>query len=185
MPSQELAPAQATYEFTHVDPENPRCVEQILELTQALAWRRFGGEWNAAELVEDAVSLAWEFCQHGRGTPFTVARFAIRRAASGGQFSRSVRSVDHRQPHPSRRRREGFNEWKFASHTPDPADTAAVHIDFQEWQRTLTDRQREVLSHLEQGYNTVEVAKRLGCTRANISGIRRFLARKYECFCAD
>ena len=110
MPSQELAPAQATYEFTHVDPDNPRCVEQILELTRALAWRRFGGEWNAAELVEDAVSLAWEFSQQGRGTPATVAMFAIRRAASGGQFSRSVRSVDHRQPHPSRRRREGFNE---------------------------------------------------------------------------
>ena len=71
MPSQELAPAQAKYEFTHVDPDNPRCVEQILELTRALAWRRFGGEWNAAELVEDAVSLAWEFCQHGGGTPST------------------------------------------------------------------------------------------------------------------
>ena len=185
MPSQELAPAQREYEFTHVDPDNPRCVEQTMELTRALAWRRFGREWNAAELVEDAVSLAWEFCQHGRGTPFTVAKFAIRRAASRGPFSRSVRSVDHRQPHPSRRRQESFNEREFATHIPDPGDTAAVNIDFQEWQLTLTDRQREVLFHLEQGYNTVEVAKILGCTRANISGIRRFLACKYECFCAD
>ena len=167
------------------DPDNPRCVEQILELTQALAWRRFGGECNAEELVQDAVSLAWGFSQQGKGTPFTVAKFAIRRAASGGQFSRSVRSVDHRQPHPSRRRRQGFNEGKFGADTPDPGNTAAIQIDFEAWQRTLTDRQREVLSHLERGYNTVEVAKILGCTRANISDIRRFLARKYERFCAE
>ncbi len=71
MPSQALAPAQATYEFTRVDPDNPRCVEQIMELTQALAWRRFGGERNAEELVQDAVSLAWEFSQRAKGTPFT------------------------------------------------------------------------------------------------------------------
>jgi len=185
MPSQALAPAQATYEFTDVDPDNPRCVEQIMELTQALAWRRFGTERNAEELVQDSVSLAWEFSQRGKGTPFTVAKFAIRRAASGGQFSRSVRSVDHRQPHPLRRRREGFNEGKYGADTPDPGDTAAIQIDFEAWERTLSDRQREVLSHLKQGYNTPEVAKMLGCTRANISDIRRLLARKYECFCAE
>ena len=184
MHSAELAPAQATYEFTDVDPDNPRCVEQIMELTQALAWRRFGGQHDAEELVQDAVSLAWEFSQRGKGTPFTVAKFAIRRTASGGQFSRSVRSVDHRQPHPSRRRREGFHEEKFDADTPDPSDTAATQIDFEEWQQTLTERQREVLSHLEQGYNTREVGRILGCTGANISEMRRFLAAKYECFCA-
>ena len=154
-----------------------------MELTQALAWRRFGGQRDADDLVQDAVSLAWEFCQKGNGTPFTVAKFAIRRAASGGQFSRSVRSVDHNQPHPLRRRRERFHEEKFAGEIPNPADTAAIQIDFEEWQQTLTDRQREVLSHLNQGYNTPEVAKMLGCTRANISDIRRKLARKYARLC--
>jgi DNA-binding NarL/FixJ family response regulator len=57
-------------------------------------------------------------------------------------------------------------------------------VTFEQWRETLFDRQREVLSHLQQGFNTVEVAKKVGCTRANISEIRRSLARKYERYCA-
>ena len=34
----------------------PRCVQVVLELTKGLAWRRFGRQPNADELVADAVS---------------------------------------------------------------------------------------------------------------------------------
>ena len=180
--SEQPPSAQTPHEFSHVDPDNPRCVQVILELTKGLAWRRFGRQPNAEEMVQDAMSVAWEFAQLGKGTPWTVVTFAIRRVASGGQFSRSVQSVDHRQPHPTRRRRDFFDEAKLGSNGANPAEVAAFRIDFQDWWATLTRRQQEVVSTLAVGNNTVEAAQILGCTRGGVSVMRGTLAKKYEAF---
>ena len=86
------------------------------------------------------------------------------------------------QPHPSRRRRQLIDEETLGSESRNPADVVAFRLDFEQWWTSLTERQQEVLGTLAQGHNTVEAARILGCTRGNVSEIRRLTAKKYAAF---
>lgn len=172
-------PPQGRYKFEYVDPADDECLEHILTLTRCLAWKRFRGQWDVQERVNDSVSVAWEFAQAGRGTPATVARFAIRRVACRGQFSRSTCSVDHNQPGRTARRR---GDDDMTSSETDPADEAVVRADYEAWLAQLPPRLHRVAMLLGTGLNTVEVAKIIGCTRGNISGIRQQLNADYQLF---
>lgn len=171
--------AEGIYRFESVDPQNEECIDCILQLTRCLASRRFAGRWDREDRVNDSVSVAWEFAQQGRGTPATVAFFAIRRVVSHGQFSRSRRSIDHTQPGRTIQR---TGDYAVAAGEPDPARLAVMRVDFEAWLDQLPSRLQRVAMLLATGLNTVDVAQIIGCTRGNISGIRKQLIADYSLF---
>jgi len=177
----EVLPSSATriHRFESVDPQNPECIDHILQITRCLARRRFSGEWDKEDRVNDSVSRAWEIAKLGRGTPATVAYFAIRNVASNGQFSRSRRSIDHTQPGQTATR---TGDCIASSVEPDPATLAVIKVDFEAWLDQLPNRLQRVAILLATGLNTVDIARIIGCTRGNISGIRKQLIIDYSLF---
>ena len=177
----ETLPSSAAriHRFESVDPQNPECISHILQLTRCLALRRFAGRWDKEDCVNDSVSRAWELAQLGRGTPATVAYFAIRNVASNGQFSRSRRSIDHTQPG---RKAKQTGDCITSSVEPDPATLAVMRVDFEAWLDQLPSRLQRVAILLATGLNTVDIAQIIGCTRGDISGIRKQLIVDYSLF---
>lgn len=85
----------------------------------------------------DAISIAWEFAQAGRGTPKSIAWYAIQRVRSARRFPGSSRSIDH----PKRGTRESV-QWDY------------VEIPFREKFKVIIetwsiDRLREVDDRLQ------------------------------------
>jgi hypothetical protein len=133
------------------------------------------------EQTADAVSYAWEFAQSGRGTPNTIAWYAVKRVISGRRFRESVRSIDG----PPRRdgsqaRREEFDLSQYAGATGNPAAAAGFRIDFSEWRANLPDRLREVADILATGESTADAAQRFGVSAGRISQMRRELETTYR-----
>lgn len=120
----------------------------------------------------DAISLAWEFAQVGRGTPTTIAWYAIKRVRSNRRFRESVRSIDSPVRHLLR---DPIDPVELVDSGPNPASNAALRIDFEEWVASLPDRPRQIALSLATGDGTGELAERFGCSSSRISQIRREL----------
>ena len=171
--------ATRIHRFESVDPQNPACINHILQLTRCLALRRFAGRWDKEDRANDSVSGAWELAQLGRGNPATVAYFAIRNVASNGQFLRSRRSINHTQPGRTAKQTE---DCIASSVEPNPASLAVTRVDFDALLDQLPSRLQRVAILLATGLNSVDVAEIIGCTRGNISGIRKQLIIDYSLF---
>ncbi len=153
-----------------------------------------------AESREDAISevVANAMCAyrrlHERGelerafisalTRYAVAQYRDGRRVGTAQNSGDVYSV--------RARRKGnyetvhlgapgqqVGEWMECLHdnrvTPIP-DQVAFRIDFPEWLRTQTARDKQIAERLAIGFSTAEVAAEFGVSRGRISQLRRELA---------
>ena len=57
-----------------------------------------------------------------------------------------------------------------------------MRVDFEAWLDQLPSRLQRVAMLLATGLNTVDVAQIIGCTRGNISGIRKQLIVDYSLF---
>jgi hypothetical protein len=68
--------------------------------------------------------------------------------------------------------------------TPPP-DQAAFRIDFPEWIRTHTQRNRRIIHDLMVGHRTKDVARRHGTTAGRISQLRREFCHDWRRFCGD
>jgi hypothetical protein len=61
-------------------------------------------------------------------------------------------------------------------------DVAALRIDFSEWLKTLTRRDRQIVDILAQGHRTMEVAERFRVTPGRISQLRCRFERSWRVF---
>ena len=154
---------------------NSTLVEESMQVAKrmALLWRLGSDE------VYDAISLAWEFAQAGRGSPSTIAWYAIKRIRSNRRFRESVRSIDS----PKRNMTQSpVDAADLIDRGSNPATAAALRIDFDEWIAGLPERPREIALLLAGGEGTGELAKRIGCSPARISQIRRELESDWHEF---
>ena len=143
----------------------------ILDLTRAKARAAFARLPNADDLVDDAVSRAWEIAQKGRGSPLTVAMFAIRHVLAGKHFSRDMQgktSIDHvakRCPIDSPHLRH------LSTNDGDPAEQAATNLDFDTWLQGLPAQRRQIVKLLMAGSTHADIASVLGCKHQNVQEI--------------
>lgn len=129
--------------------------------------------------IQDAVTVAWEMAQSGKGNSTTIALFAVRRVRTGRQFRQSVRSYDgpaRRKGTGSKPRREQFDLDYLARENADPSRIAAFRIDFAEWLEWLPVRMRDIAESLGNGDTTSETAERFQVSPGRISQIRSELS---------
>lgn len=133
------------------------------------------------DLTADAVSWAWQMAQSGRGTPSTIAWYAIKRVTSGRRFRESVRSVDGpKRRDGSQATRVGFDVSQHSSTHGNPARIAGFRIDFEEWRASLPDRLRTVADLLADGETTATAAQQVGVSPGRISQMRAELFSSYR-----
>jgi hypothetical protein len=80
------------------------------------------------------------------------------------------------------------NGWKMiaiADRRASIPDVAALRIDFSEWLKTLTRRDRRIVNVLAQGHRTMEVAERFRVTPGRISQLRCRFERSWRVFQGD
>jgi hypothetical protein len=77
------------------------------------------------------------------------------------------------------------DEWKevlVEDRRAGPAETACCRIDFADWFRSLSRRNRRIASTLAQGETTTSVARQFGVSPGRISQIRRELREAWDRF---
>lgn len=147
--------------------------------------RRMARLWRLSEdETLDAVSNAWEFAQPGRGSPVSIAWYAVKRVRSARRFvGQSVRSADSPTQRPDKPQRSNeIDPCDLAKPGANPATIAALRIDFNEWLGALPARPRQVALALANGELTSDLAKTLGCTAGRVSQMRRELEAHWREF---
>jgi hypothetical protein len=141
-------------------------------------------EWpNREELIEDAVSTAWELLRTApaAATPASIACYATRRVKIGRQFTESQRSITG--PNPLRLDKATRNELADVLTTSnDPALIVQVRLDFADWYQQLSGREQEMLIAFLNGERTKDLAVRYGITKARVSQIRGELIDHWRAF---
>jgi len=81
-----------------------------------------------------------------------------------------------------------LDEWKeqlVEDRHSGPAEIAATRIDFADWLKTLSSRQRKIAKTLAVGEKTKAVARRFSITPGRVSQTRRELQRAWNEFVSD
>jgi len=138
--------------------------------------KAFRGHHDEEELTAEAVTVAflgWESLQRRAKTasPLSVAFYAVRRARSG----RKVCTSD--------RKRDAFNLPRCVepdiiarlAGDDDPAEEAALRIDFPAYMATQPDMKRQACRMFLRGESTKDVARRLRVSCGRVSQVRREL----------
>jgi hypothetical protein len=152
------------------------------------ARKRFRNDPDCEAKIADAVSVAWEFCEDAKQEAYavTIARFSVRRVVSDRQFRQSSRSIIG--PNPERRKkpkRVDYDLDDYGRRGENPADIAAVKIDFMEWFATdLNSRDQAVCLAFLRGDRTYEVAEQFDISLARVSQLRREFVGRWEAFTA-
>lgn len=154
-----------------------------LAMQRAETWARL--RFRDEQDILDAVSTAWEFAQSGKGTPSSIAYYALLRVRSSRQFHQSVRSIDTRLGRIGKHNPEQFDVNELARTGDDPATIAEFRIDFGDWWQTLPAKIRDAAGMLAAGETTTEVAKRLNVTPGAVSQLRARLAKSYASFLSE
>lgn len=68
--------------------------------------------------------------------------------------------------------------------TPPP-DQAAFRIDFANWLRSLTSRERRLIKAMARNERTLDLSKEFALSAGRISQLRRQFAESWESFCSD
>ena len=130
------------------------------------------------EEVSDAISYAWEFAQSGKGTPGTLAWYAIKRVRSARRFAGSSRSIDH--PKHRNVRYDAEPGSPVYSDADNPARIAGFRMDFGSWRERLPDRLQRVVDLLAAGETTGRTAELVGVTPGRISQLRKELEDSWQ-----
>ncbi|MBW3538749.1 MAG: hypothetical protein KY476_00615 [Planctomycetes bacterium] len=149
-----------------------RCMQQA----EAYARRK----WRDPDKVADCVAFAWEFAQAGRGTPQTVAWYAVKRVRSGDRLQRSKRSIDSPQRQRAGNRRAAVDPAELARTGDDPAAIVTAKLSYEQWRSELPERLLNVADRLAAGATTSELADELGLSPARISQLRHVLEDNYR-----
>jgi len=146
-------------------------------------------EATAAAWVSDrrlALSKRLDVCY-----PSTLANFAVSHVRNGRHIggrqdsAKDVMSPVAHQRHGVHCQRESAcsdSEWKelvVENRRTSIADLAAFRIDFADWLRSMTRRQRRIIVALARGEGTATVAQKFGLTPGRISQLRRQFQREW------
>jgi len=182
-------------------PDQPACQADFLKLLPAI--RRHARvlfrdlpaaarEEAIAEVIADAYLLYDRLDSHGKlhsAHATVLARYAIghfregRRVGSqsngndvmsGRCFRRNgvvVRSLHQRNERTGTWREIVVQDWRST-----PAEIAAVRIDFADWLKTLSNRDRQIAERMATGETTANAARIFRVSRGRISQLRRVFA---------
>jgi hypothetical protein len=160
---------------------------------------------DRAEAIQEAVASACvayrSLAARGRlhvAHPGTLAKYAVKRVRGGRHVgSRQDAAGDVMSPAAGRRHSvkvvsfdsparddraaasHGREDWRHVAvedRRVSVPDLAAFRVDFEQWLRTLSSRDRRIIGALASGDGTSTVADRFGCSSGRISQLRR----KYE-----
>lgn len=160
----------------------------VLPVVRRRANAKFVNDNDRPTKVADAVSEAWYLLQTAPvgATAQSLAYYAVRRVKSGRQFSQSSRSVTG--PNPRRvvkAQRQEFNAAELSRESDNPAELAALRIDFPTWFNSqLNERKQAICEAFLQGDSTAELAERFGVTASAISQTRRWLVENWLAYTA-
>jgi hypothetical protein len=129
------------------------------------------------EQRDDALSVAWElWLQNPEAPPPGIAYYACKRVRVDRQFRESISSVTGpASPDKVKPERVLLTAEHLLRETDDPAELVAVKLDFADWLRNLTDREKGFLEEFLQHERTTDIARRWNVTQARVSQIRREL----------
>jgi hypothetical protein len=165
-----------------------------------IQFRRLSAE-RRADAIQEAIASACVSYQilaaKGRlhvAHPATLANYAVKRAGSGRHVgghrnSQDVMSLLARRKHGfsvrslSRRHDSaGMEPLVLEERGFGPADVAAFNIDFADWLRSRTHRERRIIRRLASGDRTTAVADRFGLSLGRVSQLRRQFEKSWEQF---
>jgi hypothetical protein len=127
--------------------------------------------------------------------PSVLARYAVKQYRAGRRVGTKTNTRDITSPAARRKHRHiverldhlkedgsGWKECLVEDRSAGPAATAMARIDYADWLRTLTPRNRRVANTLAEGESTSEASKRFGISAGRISQIRRELFDNWRAF---
>lgn len=133
----------------------------------------------------DVFSVAWELFQTAppAATPDSITQIAVQRVKQRRHFSESERGI-HYNP---RRLPKGkvvplMLGDEFFREGDNPADRAALRIDFAAFMRSLSLRELALLVAFASGERTQDLAKRFRLSPGRISQYRRYFIEQWERF---
>ena len=189
------------------DDSVPRWHQPFLKMLPAiqrqarLAFRHLDAEARA-EMVEEVVANAFvafvRLVENGKAdlayaTP--LASFGIKQARAGRRVGTKSNINDVSSPYAQAARRihverldlqnEETGQWRevlLEDRRAGPAEIAASRLDFADWLRSLSRRNRNIATTLALGESTKETAKRFDVSSGRISQVRRELKESWEVF---
>jgi hypothetical protein len=178
-------------------------VKPAVERHAAARFRHVRCPGRRADLIADAVALAWKWFQglaeRGKdGSRFagSLAVFAARAVNVGRRVTGRESGKDALSPRAQRRHDFAVSKLPdFGTLTSNPLeealvddtrtpvpDQAAFRIDFPAWLATLAPRERALAEDLAMGHSTREMAEKYGVCDGRISQLRRELHADWERF---
>jgi len=158
-----------------------RNVESLLALARKRARMAFCRCHDREDRIDDAVSTTWELALRApeRAKDEQIVKFAICRVWIRRQFRESARDL-MTLPKGKRASRNQFRPVAFypddlAGKQADPAEIAALRIDYPAWLRGLSILKRKAAKMLAVGERTMDVARKLQVCDGRIAQIRREL----------
>lgn len=170
---------------------------EMLPLIQRQASLAFRGlrkverEDLIAEVVANAYAAFHRLIERGRvdvAYPSPLASFAIRQVRDGRRVGSRLNIRDVSSRHCQQRKgvkvqplcqwndqKQRWQEMLVEDRKSTPADIAAIRIDFADWLKSLSPRQRKIAKTLAAGESTGTVARTFRVSAARISQIRREL----------
>lgn len=153
------------------------------------------------ETVCNALVAYYRLCELNKtdvAYPSALARYGVAQVRSGRRIAASLNSKEVLSSYARSRRgfyvdrldqfdeeENGWRELIVEDRRAGPAEIAGVRLDFSEWLRTLTVKQRRVADALASGETTKDVAKNHGLSASRISQLRRELMDLWNTFTAD
>jgi len=154
-----------------------------------------------AEVIASAYVMFIALVQQGRQTlayPTVLATYGIKRVKIGRMSATPMNVRDVSSTHCQLnkgvqverldkydRSTQGWHEILIEDRHAGPADVAATRIDFGEWLRTLSRRDRRIAENLSVGETTGDVARRFHVSPSRVSQLRRELSQSWDEFQRD
>jgi hypothetical protein len=158
------------------------------------------------EAIAEMVALSWRWfvrlAQRGKdANEFTVTfcRFAAFAVKSGRRLCGQEKPKDAMSPLAQKLR--NFTVKKLPDHNPSqdnpfaealadntitpPPDAAAFRIDFPEWRRSYSQRDRRIIDDMMMGERTLDLSRKYGCCPGRISQKRDEFHQDWSRFCGE
>lgn len=164
-------------------------------------WKRAGRQRDYQDAMADVGALAWKMsigAAKGGKDPValrsSIARFAVRQVRCGRSVTGQGKAKCVYTAHSNGRVKlcsipDEREDWHVAitlalcDDTQSPIPTrVAFRIDFPEWLRTLSDRNRALIGAMMQGHETSLLAKWFSVTPGRISQLRASYCRSWHRF---
>ena len=165
------------------------------------AFRRFRREQRddlVAEVVANAFVAFRRLVERNKGDlayPTVLARFAVKQVRSGRKVGTKLNILDVTSHYAQRQKgirvQSLHDAWQHNGSWQDvlvdddtatPADIAAARIDYANWLKTLSTRNRTVATILASGESTRTAAKKFSVSSGRISQLRRELEQSWLSF---